>query len=182
MVQPGNGPGLGQALQHAFAESADAAGDEEDHQGNDQPRYGADDGIKDVAQQFQQVMIEAFPPGPGIRKALQDEGQPFIGEKQHNRPVQQRQQTPDQRKQVAAVQQRGFADFKHIVVSPYALGQPGQQFAPDKACQAHQSDIQQRGHRTQPPCGDQKSHAASLLGLIHDLFQVLAGLRCSLGN
>ncbi|MNU05783.1 hypothetical protein D3C72_2507080 [compost metagenome] len=70
MVEPGDGPGPGQSFQHSLAEGADPARDKKYHQGDDQPRNRADDGVEHITQQVQQVMIEAFTPGPGVRKAL----------------------------------------------------------------------------------------------------------------
>ncbi|MND63984.1 hypothetical protein D3C76_970560 [compost metagenome] len=104
MIEPGDGPGPRQSFQHALAEGADPARDKKDHQGDDQPRNRADDGVKHVPEQVQQVMIKAFTPGSGVRKALQNKGQPLVGEQQHHGPVHQCQQAPDQRKQVAGIQ------------------------------------------------------------------------------
>ncbi|MDT4847271.1 hypothetical protein FQZ97_813210 [compost metagenome] len=101
--EPGNGPRPRQTLQYTLAEGTETLGDEENQQRDGEPRNGTNHGVQQVARQVDQIFVEALTPGTSVGKALQDKGQPFVGQQQHQGPVDQGQQPPDQKVYVAHI-------------------------------------------------------------------------------
>ncbi|MNP19548.1 hypothetical protein D3C76_1120850 [compost metagenome] len=108
------------------------------------------DAVKQVAQQVEQVHVEAFAPGPGIGELREHEAQPLVAQQEDHYPVQQAQQAIGQVIHVLHVEQRQLADANLLGALAHQLRQHPTQLAspPVGGLDQHQED---HGGQGRPP-------------------------------
>ncbi|MCY1420791.1 hypothetical protein D9M71_364250 [compost metagenome] len=130
VVQPVEGAGRRHAPQYPAREGCGASCNEEDRQRYAESGDGPENPLQQIVGDFQQIVVKAFTPGPGIGKTRQDKPQPFVGEQQHDDPAQHFQHAADQWIEEVGVDQRHPPDLQGLGVPMHQVGQFFQQFAP----------------------------------------------------
>ncbi|MPM99250.1 hypothetical protein SDC9_146441 [bioreactor metagenome] len=169
-----------QSFEEAGNEIGAETGQYEYHGGHAKAGNGADDAANQGLGDAQQIIVEAFAPGAGVREAGEYEADPLVGEQTDDQPAYRIEQAQEDRVEMPCLDQLRAADVQASRLVCRAFHEAGDQPGAQATDARQQRDIDRGGGRGNSQGFDDGFDAARLAGFSDDLLQALAGLPADL--